>query len=86
MMPSLVAAAAYPSYESSLTAICAELAQALSSHGIPTSIEESIDDAVGETSELLAGISGSLLVRMTAYHSALTSPALQACIGGLTRW
>ncbi|KAN0133174.1 Rab-GTPase-TBC domain containing protein [Lactarius tabidus] len=51
-----------PSYESSLTAICAELAQALSSHGIPTSIEESIDDAVGETSELLAGISGSLHV------------------------
>jgi hypothetical protein len=61
-MPSLVAAATYPSYESSLTVIRAELARAVSSHGIPTSIEESIDDAVGETSELLAGISGSLHV------------------------
>jgi hypothetical protein len=65
-----------PSYEFSLTAIRAELARAVSSHEIPTSIEESIDGAVGETSEPHAGISGSLLVRMTAYHSLLTSPTL----------
>jgi hypothetical protein len=71
-------------YEFSLTAIRAELARAVSS---PTSIEESHDDdAEGETSVPHAGISGTLLVRMTAYYSMLNSPALQACVGGLPRW
>jgi hypothetical protein len=71
-------------YEFSLTAIRAELARAVSS---PTSIEESHDDdAEGETSVPHAGISGTLLVRMTAYHSMSNSPALQARVGGLPRW
>lgn len=68
-------------YEFSLTSIRAELARAVSSHEIPTSIEKSLDaDAAGETSEH-AEISGSLLVRMTAYQSTSISPALQACVG-----
>ena len=62
-----------PNYEFSSTVIRTELARAVSSFEISTGIEKSLDaDAVGETSETHVGISGSLLVRMPAYHSTST--------------
>ena len=75
-----------PNYKFSSITIRAELARAISSHEIPTSIEKSLDaDAARETSEPHAGISGSLLVRMPAYPSALISPSLQRRLGPPSR-
>ena len=72
-------------YEFSSTVIRTELARAVSSHEIPTSIEKSLDaDAPGKTSESHARI--SLLVCMPAYHSTSTSPTLQGCLGPPPQW